>query len=1008
MWPLGGKKNSRSSGSPFGAVDRYCDVAGFAAADSIFYGYDGSDCTLIAIEGVRSILSPDEFEESVQRQLVVGSLAQLLRTSGHTVSVSFESSSNIGDDLGRLVVEQRINARRKALGLEAVIDEGEEVVRRVARRERILMALWSSPSVALKADVDAERAQNRAASMDLPPARNAQPQHIAMSCVEGPHKAAVQRLVVAMEAAGLKVRVLGPDDDNPHRRTDLAEIRKGVLFHETPDTWSPFGATDRVYPGAKETVDPDISEMFAPPVAQQILSSAALASANLRSIDMGGRSYAIVSMAVFPKTLQHFNALLSGINSQRVGAMPFRVCFHFEELGSGLGLRKVLAGLASWTNPHTDNLFKALQLLEQVHNKDADTVCKLRLIATTWIEPGEPKEVLERRRSFLMRALMGWGDAMVQEAPHHPMRALAETVPGMTARSVVSRPALAPVSHAAVMLPFHRTAPVFTRGESVFLSLDGRLMPHEAFSPLQNYWLTLLYATSGSGKSVLLNRLNVEFCAYNRGMRLPFVAVIDVGVSSSGFIDLLRNSLPEDQQHEAIYVRLQNIPEHGINPLGLGLGRRSPLAREAVYIENFLSVILNLQQEQLAKAVITKLVRRLYLLKSDLELSSTSSANLWQPGMDPELDREAAALGVRLRERTKWWSIVDAFMQAGKPLLAARAQRYAMPRLQDLATVLNDQEMRDDFPEELLRIAQRNLETAIEKYKIFAGSTRLDIGEARIMSIDLQDVIDRFKTVEAERNNTLFFMAARQVFVEKIAGNADEIRAMQFPSGPVREVYEKYWLSRYADIAAAEKRLAMDEFHVTGGTPEILALVKSDAREGRKWGLEIILASQLLADFSELKDMASTVMILNADSAEIRSKAQEVFDFSDAVRHQLEQHVHGPRAGEGANFLVRYKMQDEERWTTLKNLMGPRLLWALTTRARDRLVRDELYRRVPVSEALRILALRYPEATAKEHWLRVESSVRDQDAQIPKLIVDQLMGELLADAGGRTSSIAAE
>ncbi len=49
----------------------------------------------------------------------------------------------------------------------------------------------------------------------------------------------------------------------------------------------------------------------------------------------------------------------------------------------------------------------------------------------------------------------------------------------------------------------------------------------------------------------------------------------------------------------------------------------------------------------------------------------------------------------------------------------------------------------------------------------------------------------------------------------------------------------------------------------------------SDAREGRKWGLELILVSQLLGDFAKLADMASTVLVLNADSNEIREKARE-------------------------------------------------------------------------------------------------------------------------------------
>lgn len=998
---LFGTKASRR-GAGFAAVDRYCDVAGFSETEPVFYGHDASDCTLIEIEGVRTIMSGEEFENALQIHFV-GGVSQLLKRAGHSLTISYESSANIEDDLERFVGAQRRNSDLKQLGVEAVTDEGEAIIRRAARRERILMAVWTSPKAALVEEVKRERAENAERWRTMPPARNASPSQLALTALSGPHAAAVRKVVDALEASQLRVRVLGPDEDG--RRRDLTEIRKAVLYHETPDGWSPFGPTERTYPGAKPTVDDDTSELFSPPVAQQILSSGAIASANLRNIAMGGRNYAVVAVSVFPKILQHFNQLVASIVNHRAAGMPFRIAFHFEDIegASGFGLRKVLAGLASWTSPTTKNLFQALRTLQEIHERDVDTVCKARIIATTWVEPGEPPEILEQRRSFLVRALMSWGDALVMEAPHNPMRALAETVPGMTMRAVVPPATLAPLTHAAAMLPFHRTAPIFSRGESVFLSTDGKLMPHEAFSADQNFWLSLIYATPGSGKSVLLNRLNYDFTAYSGGRRLPFISIIDVGVSSSGFIHVVQNALPEGRQHEATYVRLENAKHHAINPLELGLGRRHPLPREAAFVENFLSTLFGLRGPgtELSEQLITRVIRRLYQSKSDLDFSNT--ANSWQPGIEPELDRYAEELGLSLRDRTKWWQLVDGFMLAGKPMLAMRAQRYAMPRLEDVSAVLSESMIREDFPAPLVQMAQRSIESAVEKYPIFSNVTRLDLGEARIMSIDLQDVVQRFKSDEADRNNSLFFMAARQAFLSKIGGYAEEIRSMALPPGDLGRVYEAYWQAHYDDIAETPKRLAMDEYHLTGGTEGIARLVRSDAREGRKWGLEIILVSQLLEDFKGMKDMASTVMILNADSQQLREEARSVFGFTDAVKKDLERHVHGPRKGRGASFLVRYMLREEERWAVMTNLMGPRLLWALTTKKEDRLVRDELYRRVSVNEALRILAQRYPDASAIDHWERVQASTTDADTRIPKIIVDQIMGELLAGSGERPS-----
>ena len=77
------------------------------------------------------------------------------------------------------------------------------------------------------------------------------------------------------------------------------------------------------------------------------------------------------------------------------------------------------------------------------------------------------------------------------------------------------------------------------------------------------------------------------------------------------------------------------------------------------------------------------------------------------------------------------------------------------------------------------------------------------------------------------------------------------------------------------------------------------------------------------------------------------------------------------------------------------------MLWALTTKAEDRLVRDELYRRMAVNEALRILAARFPDGTAIETWSRVSALARFGEDRIAKTIVDQVLGEVMIDAQPR-------
>ncbi|MDP4025769.1 hypothetical protein Q8W71_24360 [Methylobacterium sp. NEAU 140] len=981
-------------------ADKFCDLAGYdpEREGAVVYAHDGSQLTLIEIDGTRSIVSTEDYLHNVVERFA-GGIAQILKRPGHQITISYESSLNTARILDPFVAQQGRRARQKGLSVEALIEEGRAVLEGRARAETILLAAWTRPTAGTPDEVRRERRENRRAWQALPPARDAQNPYLHLGSLAGPHGAFVRRIVEALGEARLQGRILGPDDQG--RRRDLEQIRAAVLYHETPDGWTPYGPGTRRYPGAKERHDDDVSEFFTPNLARQIMTGNATAVGNMRALDMGGRRHALAVMRMFPATILPFNRLLETLleSASRTADMPFRVCFHIEALRDadiGFRLRKVLAGLLAFASPTNRNLFRALRALEDVVDKDGEAIVKGRVIATTWTEPGEDPGLLERRRSYLMSGMMTWGEAVMTDAPHNPLRALCETVAGMTVQAEVPPGSIAPLGDLAALLPFHRTAGVFKQGQSLLLTPDGKPVPYEALSPEQLFWLTLIYATPGSGKSVLMNRLNVEFTAFSAGAALPFLAVIDVGVSSSGFIELVRNALPAERRHEAYYVRLLNTADHAVNPFDLGLGRRMPLDRERTFIENFLTTLLNVASPEVA-LLIPRLISRLYQLKSDLEFSSSPS--VYQPNVDPELDRIIEHHRIEVGGRTRWWRIVDALVERRLYTAAQRAQRHAMPVLEDLARVLGEPIMAQDFTPELVRQVQRSLEAAIEKFPIFARPTRLDLGEARVVSIDLQDVALRHKSPEAERNNALMFMIARHVYLSKISGFSDEIPKMDFPTDPdLRAEYVRYWEVRYHAVAETPKRLCMDEYHLTGGVETIAKQVKSDAREGRKWGLELILVSQLLADFDTLADMASTVLVLNADSNEIREAARRTFGFDQAVKSALERQVHGPQGRRGANLLARFKLREEERWIVLTNALGPRMLWALTTKAEDRLVRDELYRRMAVNEALRILASRFPDGTGIETWGRVAALARSGEDRIAKTIVDQVLGEITSEA----------
>lgn len=740
------------------------------------------------------------------------------------------------------------------------------------------------------------------------------------------------------------------------------------------------------------------------------MTSAAEVTSDMRTIVMGGRKYAIAHFKMFPREMPPFDRLserLEAHDGRETETIPYRITWRIEG-GAGGGmmqLREVGATLLSFLGSTNQNIRNACEGLRAIMNADHETCVQCSMVAATWVEPHEEDMMLSRRRSLLSQALSDWNGPTVFDSSHDPIRLLSETVAGAVVTSKASRKSLPPITELSLSFPFHRASRAFAAGETLFLTPDGKIAPHKAHSEDQTYWLTVISATSGSGKSVLMNRMNADFGMFSPGQKLPFIGIIDIGISSAGLIDTLKHALPADKSQLVNYVRIANErdrEDQRINPFDIGLGRRLPLGRETEFIVNFLTEILTLPDHDMERNLIGRIVRKLYQHHSDLEIST--HLKIWQHGENPEIDEICEREGIELNARTPWWRIVDALASRGLFAEAEKAQRHAVPILEDVVRELSDNELEKDFGLDIIRRSIASVTEAIDQFPLFSSATTLDLGEARIASIDLQDVVQRRGSdanPSAQRNNALMYMIASQLFMRKIAGHEEELDAMRLPE-KMADTYRSYWTEKYEDIAETLKRFCMDEYHVTGGTPSIAAQVQSDAREGRKWGLEIMLASQRLNDFPVFLEMASTVMILNADSRADREHAQSIFGFSDAVAEELKDHIHGPQGKRGSCVLIRYKLKDREVWNRLWNKLGPTHLWTLTTKPKDRLLRSALYERMPFNAAIELLVTRFPEGSAARLWDSFASGRADDGESIASQLADYLVTE----AAGETRQLA--
>ncbi len=321
-------------------------------------------------------------------------------------------------------------------------------------------------------------------------------------------------------------------------------------------------------------------------------------------------------------------------------------------------------------------------------------------------------------------------------------------------------------------------------------------------------------------------------------------------------------------------------------------------------------------------------------------------------------------------------------MLAGRPDLAERAQRYAVPQLADTISILASEEVQKAHGVDLCKSMLTQITSVINSFPAFAGETQLDIGQARIVSIDLKGVINDSPTTPTDyRNNLLFFMIARELFMKKIAGRAKEIPAMRFPEGPAGDAYRTFWAERYTDIEQTRKRFCFDEFHITGSSPIMASQIDQDVRQGRKFGLEILLVSQRLQDFERYNRLCVEPLRPEGFDENGTGYPKRIFKADDSVTML-------PCSIARALFPVSARRSSSDGPSADCRSVGcwPRTVWVLPVFGRSRPSR----RTVPsgmrscrstsdLSRALEILAVRFPSGTGKAYWDRVAVSSTGKD-----------------------------
>lgn len=947
---------------------------------------DGSLVSIIRIFGAKFLVGPDEFEK--MHIDITRSLQTSLSRPGHAIQLYFtHDKENVEKELENILVPAKQTAKRLQLSLDDLFSERVSNLKRFCASEAMYIVLWTRPTVMTKTQADQayKERDKRIKKFKIKPIRNAQNILATLPELRDTHEAFVKTTISDFNGCGLFSVLLDIHDA-------CYAIRDCIDPDFTDLNWKPSLPGDVIPLRETKNFQGDVSDVLWPPLCKQLIPRDGEVL-DLRTAKIGDRIYSSVFIDLFPKDIQPFSKLFKRVSDANV---PWRISFLVESDGMRtLGLKPVLSTILSFASNNNKLLNGAVSVLNYFHDNTDEAIVKLRVTASTWAKEDQ-LSLLRTRNAELAKAIQGWGYTETSEISGEAFGGALSSALGLSTESHAIA-SVAPFGDVSYMFPISRPASPWVQGAVMFRSPDGKPWPYQPGSTLQTTWIDLMFARPGSGKSVLSNSINLALVLSSGIQRLPRIAIIDIGPSSSGLISLVKESLPKDQQHYVAYHRLRMVKEMSINPFDTQLGCRRPLPQDRAFLVNFLTLLATpVGQEKPYDAISDMaglIVNEMYDALADDQKPRRYTKNI-----NPEIDARVKEINFTVDSQTSWWEITDALFKAGFVHDALIAQRYAMPVLADAASICRESNVEDLYGsikaptgERLIDAFGRMISSAVREYPILSQVTAFDLGEAKIVALDLDEVA-KSGGEAADRQTAVMYMLARYILARHYYLTEGSINDMP-------ELYRQYHTKRIKEIREDPKRIVMDEFHRTSKAQAVRDQVIIDMREGRKWKVQVALLSQSLDDFdSTMVEFATSIFILDAGPKQAIEKSCSIFGLSDTAKLALSTRVHGPRAS-GSTFLAQFATKDGINTQLISSTIGPIELWAFNTTAEDVRIRNALYDAIGASEARKILANLFPTGSAAKVVEDRLSRVKVEGEMISKEesahVIDEIVAEIL-------------
>ena len=967
--------------------------------NNILIGKDGSAASVIAFRGSKKMIGVAELEGVVNS--LSGAMSTMMGNSGHSLQIYFSRNP----DDSRLLVEDILSPGRAVadslnMDLSDLFAEDSQFMPKWIAKEDIYFVLWTKPSILSKeeranAEVNEEQEalENPWRSLVLPEALDMQNPHRAGRVVVQRHRSMVGSFLTALSQESFNIELLNVHDALRAVHDSIYPgLSEGAWSAKLPSDNQTYGANKSLTKWTRESARDSISALMWPRIDEQLFTEDA-EIINNEVCRIGKNYFGTIDIATPMQDLESFRNLLVRTLNQDDGRVPWRMSVYIDGAGlSKFNLRKTLASVLAFTTPggYNANIRDAITNLSLLQ-KNGEKIVRVRVAFSTWSPVSSGLRIMEERILSMTRNVEAWGNCQVFSISGDPVASAMGTTMGLG--TACTAPAFgAPLSDVLYILPWMRDVSPWKNGSCMFRTEDRRPFPVELGSSLQLTFNELISGQPGSGKSFWLATTNMGACLSPRattgigGADLPMIRVVDIGPSQQGFCSIITDSLPENERHKVLFRKMRMTPEFAINPFDTPLGSRMPTRLDEQFLVSFLSICVANSKGELPPKMgdmISLIVHEVYKKFSDKERRN-SSPREYQAG-HAEIDNALKEINFKPKF---WWDVVDEFYRRKMITLAYVAQRYAVPRMEDLISFSSESiegayrgVMDTSISQSIIESFQLSVEALVRRYQILAYPTAFDIGNARIAVLDIQGIIGG-SGPEGEHQTSIMYMLARAKVASEFYGNVDIIDEFN-PD------YREFHLQRLGRIYETPKKLVFDEFHRTGSSPLIQSQIERDMREGRKFNIQIALASQSLADFADIFfQLASGVWIMSADEQDKRVAAEKL-NLSKTALASMNRLTGARKDGSGSPFLAVLKMRDGNHEHFLMNTLGPQRIWAFSTTAEDSSLRYRLYNKMPASEARNTLAIRFPGGSAKsEIEARAARRATESSHKLDKLALD--------------------